>query len=102
MIRSEFENVSCMGDLIHSLDVLRILIYTFGMTLAPRWRAFLYTLPTLETFASQPPKLYRQAVRSGQHLVPNWSNVCRSQTAVNFDIRALRLLRVSRLWVTWY
>lgn len=45
-------------------------------------------------------KLSRHAARCGQHLLPNWSNICRSQPALNFEIRALQLFKVSRLPVT--
>ena len=45
------------------------------------------------------PALNRKTARRGKRLLSNWGYVCRSQTAVDFEIRALQLIHISRLQV---
>jgi len=42
------------------------------------------------------PSLYRKTTRRGQHLLPDWSDVRRGQTAINFEISASHVTALIR------
>lgn len=54
---------------------------------------------TLSSLLHDQPVLNRKAGGRGKRLLSKWGYVCRGQTAVNFEIRALELFQISRLRV---